>query len=274
MSLTSPEYKFIARMLQDRTGVQLGDNKQSLVESRLAVFLLRSEFSNPRQLLAQLRYKEDEDLKRKIIEAILINETSFFRDAHPFHCIKDFVLPELIKKRKATQNLSIWSAACSSGQEVYSIAMTLYECFPQVDQWKLSLTASDISLDILEKAQAGLFKQLEVNRGLPAKFLVRFFKRERLRWKIDPRIKKMVQFRQINLIEPWSFIGRQDIILLRNVLFYFDIETRKTVLSRIRQHLKPDGFLFLGASETTLNIDKAFEQVKFGRTICYRLKDV
>jgi chemotaxis protein methyltransferase CheR len=272
MSLTPRDYEFIRKMLSDNTGVQLGDSKQILVESRLAAFVMRNGQSTVRKVLSQLRFKPDSEFQRKITEAILINETSFFRDAHPFNCIKDFVLPDLIEKRAKRRQLSIWSAACSSGQEVYSIAMTLHQYFPQVDPWNIELTASDISMDMLERAQTGLFRQLEVNRGLPAQFLVRYFQRQGLRYKIDPRIRKMVQFRRINLIEPWPYIGQQDVILMRNVLIYFDMDTRKAVLARVRRHLKPDGFLFLGASETTLNIDKAYEQVRFGRTICYRLK--
>ena len=274
MSLTPFDYKFIRRLLVNETGVQLGDSKQVLVESRLASFIQRNKLGSLRQLMSSLRLNRDIDFQRKVIEAILINETSFFRDAHPFDCLKEKVFPELLEKRKEQKSLSIWSAACSSGQEAYSVAMTLHEYFPEVDNWNLELTASDISLDMLERAQSGTFKQLEVNRGLPARLLVRYFQQQGLRWKIDPLIKKMVQFRRINLIEPWPYIGRQDIILMRNVLIYFDMETRKSVLARVRQHLKPDGYLFLGAAETTLNIDKAYEQVRHGRTICYRLKNV
>jgi chemotaxis protein methyltransferase CheR len=183
------------------------------------------------------------------------------------------VFPDLLKRREAERKLSIWSAACSSGQEPYSIAMLLRENF-NLPGWTFSILGTDFCNSILERARTGLYRQMEVNRGLPAKLLARYFVQQGLHWQLRPEILAAVTFRPLNLAEPWpSTIPPADIIFLRNVMIYFDVETRKAILGRVRRLLRPDGYLFLGCAETTLNLDDGFQRVQTEKFVCYKLKD-
>jgi len=178
-----------------------------------------------------------------------------------------------MKRRAAERKLAIWSAACSSGQEPYSIAIAISEQF-SVPGWTFSILGTDFCSTILERARKGLYRQLEVNRGLPAKLLTRYFTQQGLHWQLKPEILAMVTLQFMNLSEPWSAaIPPADIIFLRNVLIYFDVQTRKEILARVRRILRPDGFLFLGCAETTLNLDAEFQIVQAKNYVCYKLKD-
>jgi chemotaxis protein methyltransferase CheR len=199
------------------------------------------------------------------------SETSFFRDLHPFEALRTSVIPGLIAKRAAERTLTIWCAATASGQEPYSIAMLLREHFPQLAGWKVMLVASDISEAMLSRARAGAYSQIEINRGLPAPLLVKYFRRIDGEWQIAEDMRRAIDFRRVNLTAAWPFLPAMDIIMMRNVLIYFDVPTKKAVLARVRRQLRPGGFLFLGGGESTLNLDDAFAPARFGKAICYQL---
>ena len=211
------------------------------------------------------------DLEADITEALTTNETYFFRDVHPFDALKTVVLPELIKARSAERRLSIWCGASSTGQEPYSMAMLLYDEFPQLLSWKVDFIATDYSEETLQRAREGAYNQLEVNRGLPAHKLTKHFTYDGVVWRLKDRLRKMVQFRHLNLLKPWPGMPKLDLVFLRNVLIYFDLPTKQAILGKIRDRLQPDGFLFLGAAETTMNIDNEFQRRSVGRTSCYHL---
>ena len=199
------------------------------------------------------------------------NETSFFRDLHPFQALKTTIIPDLLKARASERVLNIWSNACSSGQEVYTIAMLIKESFPELGGWKVRLIASDLSSKILEKAKAGLFTQTEVSRGLPMPYLLKYFCKEGIQWKLKDEIRSMVEFHPINLIESFpTAVSRMDIVFLRNVLIYFSPETKTSILNRVRTSIRNDGYLFLGGSETTMNLNVKFEKQQTGSAVYYR----
>jgi len=200
------------------------------------------------------------------------NETWFFRDLQPFQALRTVVLPALIASRAVERRLNIWYAACSRGQEPYSIAMLLRENFPGRRNWNVRLMATDISTSVLERAQRGHYSQLEINRGLPAPPLARYFSREGMDWVISDELRRSVEFRSFNLAEPWREFPASDIVFLRNVLIYFDVETKKTILAQMRRALRADGCLFMGGAETTLNLDDRSERMPYETTDYYRLR--
>jgi chemotaxis protein methyltransferase CheR len=197
------------------------------------------------------------------------NETTFFRDVAPFEALRRHVVPELLAS-KATGRIQIWCGACSSGQEPYSVAMALREDFPAVAEQRTSLLATDLDSSILERARRGSYSHLEVNRGLPAPFLFRFFMPRGTEWQIREEIRQAVEFRELNLIGSWPALPRMDIVFLRNVLIYFDAATKREILLRIRDVMAPRGYLFLGSTETLFNLDDKFERVEIGRAVCFR----
>jgi len=182
------------------------------------------------------------------------------------------LIPELIQRRARQRSLNIWSAACSTGQEPYSLAMLLRDHFPELHSWQTRILASDLSTEVLARARMGRFTQLEINRGVPVHLLVRYFKRQGLYWHVIDEIIRMIDFQVINLIGSWPSIVPMDIILLRNVLMYFDAESKSQVLNRIARLLAPDGYLILGGSETTFFNNDSFERVELERSTIYRLK--
>ncbi|QBI21258.1 protein-glutamate O-methyltransferase CheR [Egibacter rhizosphaerae] len=271
MSLAPADFDYVRTLVRDEAAIVVEPGKSYLVESRLAPVARRHGLQTIDRLVQQLR-RGSPRLRDEVVEAMTTNETSFFRDVHPFTSLEERVIPELMQRRAARRQLVFWSAACSSGQEPYSVAMLLREKFPQLASWNVRIVASDISAEMLGRAAAGRFSQLEVNRGLPARYLAKYFQREGAEWQISDEIRRMVEFRAVNLIQPWPRMPPVDVLLLRNVLIYFDHGTKREILARCRQTLQPDGFLFLGAPETTLNVDPAFDRVQHGQTICYQLK--
>ena len=272
MSIDARHFEYIRKLLREQSGIALEDGKEYLVETRLTPFAKQEGFASLGDLIARLRRHSLNGLHIKVVEALTTGETRFFRDSHPFEALKTSIFPELIEKRSAQRRLSVWSAAASSGQEPYSVAMLLAEHFPELANWNLQFIASDISDEVLEQAQRGCYSQLEIHRGLPQPLRKKYLQRQGTTWQISEQIRRKVEFRKINLIHPWSLLPPMDIILMRNVLIYFDVETKKTVLRKVRQTLKPDGYLFLGSSETTLNLDEAFRIVQFDKTVCYQLR--
>jgi len=274
MSLTTAEFGYIQRLVLEQSGIVLDDDKQYLAESRLQPLARRAGFNSLSSLVASLLARKFDGIHRQVVEAMTTNETSFFRDFHPYEALRKSVLPQFMHKRASSKELNIWSAACSSGQEPYSIAMLLQEDFRGMAGWNVRLIASELSAEMLTRAREGRYSQLEVNRGLPAKLLVKYFRQQGADWQIAEDLRKCVEFVAINLAGFWPALPPMDIILMRNVLIYFGVETKKAILRKARQVLKQDGLLFLGGAETTFNLDDSFERVQFERTICYQVRKV
>ena len=272
MSIDADDFAFVQTLLRTQSGMVIEAGKEYLVEARLAPVAQQAGCASLKDLITRLRAPASDALGQKVIEALAIYETQFFRDPHLFKSLKTSILPDLIAKRTAVRRLRLWCAAASSGQEPYSVAMLLAEHFPQLADWNVQLLASDISDTVLEQAQQGQYSPLEVNRGLPAPLLTKYFHRQGTRWQISAQIRRRVEFRNINLIQAWPPLRPMDLILMRNVLIYFDVETKKATLGKVRRLLQSDGYLFLGSAETTLNLDDAFTRAQFDQTVCYQLR--
>jgi chemotaxis protein methyltransferase CheR len=270
--VTPQSFAYLQKLLLRRTGTLLEAGKEYVVETRLHGLASSEGFGSVAALLEGVQTEEESGpLHVRVAEAMLNGETSFFRDLYPFEALRETLLPELIAKRDVTRPLNIWSAATASGQEAYSVAMLLLESFPQIAR-RVRLIASDVSVGMLDRARAGVFSQIEVNRGLPARLMLKYFDREDAEWRLKPVVRQMVEFHQINLAEPWPPLPAMDIILMRNVLLYFSLETRKAILARVVGTLRPDGYLFLGGGETALVTDRSFESLRVGKAMCYRVR--
>jgi chemotaxis protein methyltransferase CheR len=270
-SISSVDFDYLRQLVQQHSAVVLDGGKTYLAELYLQQIAESAGFATITELIAYLRQQTLSELHIQTVEALVTNETSFFRDNYPFEALRQFVLPELIKKRRIERSLNIWCAACSNGQEPYSIAMLIREHYPLLGNWSLQIIASDFSSKVLTRARQGRYNQLEIKRGLPKNLREKYFRQQESEWQIKDEIRHMVDFQQINLLHSWSSLPTLDIIFLRNVLIYFDIPTKKALLKKAQQQLRPDGFLFLGSGETTLNLDESFERVQFNKSICYRL---
>lgn len=266
-------FEFVRKLVADRAAIVLEPNKLYLVDARLGPVATRHGYTSVPALCDALAGRPLGPIHEQIVEALTTNETSFFRDVAPFEALKKTILPDMLLKRAAKRELAIWSAACSSGQELYSIAFTLREHFPTLSSWKVRLFGTDLSAQMVERAEKGVYNQAEVNRGLPAAFLVKYFQRQGLHWQLDPSIRAMTAWRRLNLIENWvPAVEPMDVVFLRNVLIYFSPETKKSILAQVRRVLRPDGYLFLGGAETTLNLDSSFERFPCDGAVCYRMR--
>lgn len=266
------DWSILQDLMSAEAGIQLRSESEPMVISRLERLALDQRWLNYHEVIDRLRQDPWGSTRELVLEALLIHETSFFRDLHPFESLRLEILPTLIAEGMARRTLRCWSAACSSGQEPYSLAMLIAESFPELLSWNLQLSASDLSTEIVERARAGRFRQPEVNRGLPAPYLVKYFRREGLDWVIADELRRRIHFFEHNIFEPCHHLPPQDLIMFRNVLIYFAEERRLQALERVQQALRPGGFLILGAAEAALQKDSAFEQLRLGRTICYRRK--
>jgi chemotaxis protein methyltransferase CheR len=261
------DFQYLGRLLKERSGLTLGDDKGYLLENRLVPVARRHGLKDLDDLVASLRGGGGEALVRDVVEAMTTNESFFFRDKKPFDQFTSIVLPHLLKARAASRSFRIWSAACSSGQEPYSLAMILRENAAKLSGWRYEIVATDISREILAKAKAGIYSQFEVQRGLPISLLVKYFKQDGEKWQIDPSLRAMVQFRELNLLEDMRALGTFDVIFCRNVLIYFDQTTKGRVLARMAQVMADDGFLYLGGAETVLGITDRFQPITGERGI-------
>ncbi len=271
MTIGAADFGFVRDLVHKRSAIILEEGKEYLVESRLATLARSEGFGSVDQLIAELRTRSMNGLHRKVVEVMTTNETTFFRDAYPFEALHSTILPEIMRRNGARRRLSIWSAACSTGQEPYTIAMLIREHFPALLGWDLTILGTDICTDVLARAVTGRYTQIEVNRGLPVTYLVKYFTKRDLQWQISDDIRRMVEYRELNLIDPWGGLASVDLVFLRNVLIYFDIETKKTILGKVRQIIHPEGYLYMGGAETTLNLDAAYERVTMGRAVVHRL---
>ncbi len=271
MGISSTDFAYLRKLVREHSAIALNEDKEYLAELHLEPLAEIAGFDSIASLVKLLQTEPFNSLHLQVIEALVTYETSFFRDIYPFEALKNSVLPELLKNRKQEKSLNIWCGACSSGQEPYSIAMLIREHFPMLAKWRVNIIASDFSSKALARACKGRYNKLEIQRGLSEKLRNKYFQQQDNEWQIQEQIRSLVEFRQMNLIQSWSSLPQMDIIFLRNVLIYFDTETKKTVLGKVRQLLKPNGYLFLGGGETTIHLDSSFKQVKLGKCVCYRL---
>ncbi|SFK43926.1 CheR family methyltransferase [Geodermatophilus ruber] len=269
MTLTATSFDWVRQLVHRESAIVLAPGKEYLVEARLLPIAREMGLPDVGQLVDSVRSRPSPEHTRKIVEALTTNETSWFRDGDPFTALTSTVLPALLATRKPHDRLQIWSAACSSGQEPYTIAMLLEDALPNAGT-RVSITATDLSRDMVERTRAGRFSQLEINRGLPAPMLVRHFTRAGSEWEVAPTLRRMVTARECNLAAPLPPMGPFDVVYLRNVLIYFDLPTKQAILRRVRALMRPDGWLFLGAAETTLGVDDSWERVVTGRSSAYR----
>jgi len=263
--VTPLDYDFLRKCLKERSGLVLSADKQYLVESRLLPVARKAGFGNLGGLVASLRRGHDKALMTKVVEAMMTNESLFFRDKVPFDNARSLVLPALMAARRNSRTIRIWCAAASTGQEPYSLAMLLKEMERSIGGWRIDVVASDLSNEALEKARQGLYSQFEVQRGLPIQLLIKYFTQVGDMWQIAPEIRAMVKYRQLNLLSDFSHLGIFDLIFCRNVLIYFDRETKIGLLSRLARVIAHDGYLVLGAAETVVGLTESFKVVTEAR---------
>jgi len=269
MTIATSDFTFVTQMIRQRSSIDLQPGKEYLVESRLAPVARSLGERDVAGLVARLR-RGDLQLEHAVVDALTTNETSWFRDAHPFEALKHQILPDLLKNSTSRQ-ITIWSAACSSGQEAYSLSMLLLDWLPLHPGWTARIHGSDISRKMVDRARAARYSQLEVNRGLRAPYLVKHFNQVGREWVLRPVVTSMCRFEQGNLSLPPIGVPTSDIVFLRNVLIYFDLATKRAVLGNVRRVLRPGGFLVLGGAESTLNLDPAFQRMEIGKAVVFKL---
>jgi chemotaxis protein methyltransferase CheR len=268
---TNSEITWLCKMICDKSGICLTEDKVYLIESRLEPLIKANGHHTLSQLIAELHNVTWSELHDRVVEALTTNETYFFRDGAPFDALRDKLIPDLIKKRGHEKKLRLWCGAASTGQEPYSIMMTLNEHFPELMNWDISLLATDISEKVIARCKAGRYSQLEIERGLPPALLQRYFTKNGVHWDVQPSLRTRIEFRQLNLLDSWFNLGRFDIVFMRNVLIYFDVDTKRSLFGKVRKVLAQDGYLLLGGAESPLNIDNHFVRFPYDRAGVYRL---
>lgn len=267
-SVITPEnYEFLKREVYREAGIVLDETKRYLIEMRLAPILDHERIATLNDLCALLKATAGPALRQKVVEAMTTNETLFFRDDAPFEALKTVILPELLEKRKNVRKLRFWSAAASSGQEAYSLAMILLDL--GLENWDIRILGTDLNHQILKRAREGRYSQLEISRGLPPEYLAKYFRRVGAEYQIDERARKMTEFIPCDLRQSMAALGPFDIVFCRNILIYFDIETKKRILAEIGKVLMPKGLLLLGCAESTHNLSTFFKKRTVGKTSFY-----
>ncbi|MGO9004411.1 MAG: CheR family methyltransferase [Beijerinckiaceae bacterium] len=251
------DFDALRRFLSHSSGLSLDADKAYLAESRLAAIIERTGCADLGQLMRRLNGGADPELSQEIIDAMMTNETFFFRDRLPFDSFRKIILPQLLEARRNVRRLRIWCCACSRGQEPYSLAMIIDEEAQKLTGWNVEILATDLSRSVLAGAREGLYSQFEVQRGLPISYLLRYFRQEGDRWRINEHLRSRVRFEELNLMSDFRRLGRFDVIFCRNVLIYFDVPTKKNVLGRLVQALPPDGYFLMGAAETVVGLTDA-----------------
>ena len=255
------DFDTLSTMLKRQSGLVLTMDKAYLLESRLTPVARKWNLAGVAELAEALRLRNDPVQLRDVTEAMTVNETFFFRDKRPFDLFEQIMLPAMIKARTTKRALRIWSAAASSGQEAYSLAMLIKERGPELAGWTIDIVGTDLSSEMVERAQTGVYTSFEVQRGMPVKLLVKYFTRSGDKWQIAPMIRSGVQFRRHNLLHDFTLLGHFDIVFCRNVLIYFDVETKGKILQAIRKQMPADGYMVLGAAETVMGITDTFAPV-------------
>jgi len=271
MAINPKTFEYFRTLVQMRSAIVLEPGKEYLVESRLAPVARAEGLASVDELAEHLAKSTVSPLHSRAVESMTTNETTFFRDIHPFEALRTNILPRLITARAATRRLNIWSAACSTGQEPVTVAMTIKEHFPTLANWTISFLGTDLSSAVLARAKVGKFSQLEVNRGLPAPLLLKYFTKVGMDWIVRDDIRTMIEYREMNLAAPWPSLPQMDILFMRNVLIYFDTTTKKEILRRVRATVRPDGYFLLGSAETTMSLDDKFKRADIGRAAVYQL---
>lgn len=266
MNLTKNEFDVIRGLVRERAGIVLEEGKEYLVESRMAALLRTKVIASLGDLMKGLGEKS-KDVEELVVDALTTNETSFFRDGKPWELLRECILPELVERCRAKREINIWCAASSSGQEPVSLALLMRDSFPEIANWNVRIVATDISEDMLERCRSGIYSQLEVSRGLPSSMLVRYFEKEGVKWKVSAAVRKMIEYRWLNLMEPLPILPPIDLVMIRNVLIYFDEETKLGILGRIQKVLRPNGYLMLGTAETARSAP--FDRVKNEKSSYY-----
>ena len=256
--MTPPDYEYLRKLLRDHSGLDLSADKQYLIESRLLPLARKAGIAGISELVQKMKGGAA-SLVTQVVEAMTTNETFFFRDKVPFDHFRDSIMPEVLKARAGRKSIRIWCAAGSTGQEPYSLAMCLKEMGAALTGWRVEIVATDLSQEVLEKSKAGIYSQFEVQRGLPIQMLVKYFKQTGELWQINADIRAMIQHRQLNLLHDFSQLGVFDVIFCRNVLIYFDQDTKINIFNRLAKATEPDGFLVLGAAETVVGLTDAFK---------------
>jgi chemotaxis protein methyltransferase CheR len=259
--VTPIEYDYLRKILKERSGLVLSSDKQYLVESRLLPIARKTGLSGLGDLVQKLKAPGAEALIVEVVEAMTTNESFFFRDKIPFDHFRDAIMPALLAARGSQRRVRIWCAAASTGQEPYSLAMCLKEMTDKIAGWRVDILATDLSTEVLEKAKAGIYSQFEVQRGLPIQLLVKYFTQIGETWQVVPEIRNMVQYKPYNLLTDFGALGTFDAVYCRNVLIYFDQQTKVDVLERIARITEADGYLVLGAAETVVGLTEAFKPI-------------
>lgn len=263
--MNDQDFEVLRTTLLNRSGLSISQEKMYLVETRLLPIAQKKGLSSVEELIHEISRNRDADVVTEVVEAMATHETFFFRDRTPFDNFTDVILPDLLQKRAAGRRIRIWCAACSSGQEPYSLAMLLRDRQKELDGWSVEIVATDMSNAIVEKAMAGEYNHFEVQRGLPSRYLQRDFVQDGKRWAVAEPLRQNVGFQVCNLLDDLTPLGRFDAVFCRNVLIYFDVETKIDVLGRIRSVMADDGYLLLGAAETTVGLSKRFGPVAESR---------
>jgi chemotaxis protein methyltransferase CheR len=270
--VTNAEFDDLRRVLQEACGVALDESKRYLIDGRLGPVLRRLGLASVSEFAARLSAQPFGPLRSELVEALVTTESSFFRDLHPWETLAKTVIPELLERRARERRIDFWCAATAAGQEPYTLALLLRERFAEILQtWRVSILATDVSRTMLERARAGRYSQVEANRGLPAALLLKYFRQDGLEWELHEDVRRMVEFRELNLCRPWPTLPPCDAMLLRNVMIYFTPEDKKAILARAARVLRPNGYLLLGAAETTHNLDAPFQRASELKSGFYRL---
>jgi chemotaxis protein methyltransferase CheR len=270
----SPEsYKFLQDYVYRESGIVLEDDKHYLLQARLLPILKKEQLRTIDDICSKLR-AGNPDLKPRVVEAMTTNETLFFRDPAVFDALKTTLIPALMKGRETSRRLSFWSAAASSGQEAYSLAMLLLEMGLASQGWTIQIVGTDLSNHVLDRARQARYMQIEVNRGLPAQYLVRYFSKQGLEWQLKDNVRSMVTFQKFDLRQSPNALGMFDVVLCRNVLIYFDVPTKKKILGGLRSVMRDDGCLLLGGAEAILDLDGNYARQVVGQASVYFKKAV
>ena len=264
------DFEMVRKLVRERAGIVLEPRQEYLVDSRLKTLARRRGIERLDLLFEQLRLGGDAKLVAEAVEALTTNETSFFRDLEPFEALKGSVLPELLRARAERRTLRIWSAAASSGQEAYSLLMMLRDSFPQVSDWRLELLGTDLSSAMVRRAQAATYTSFEARRGMGDARTSRWLEPVGEDFRVREELRRLAEFREMNLVAPFPPMPTFDLVLLRNVLIYFDVETKRQILKKIRAVLPADGVLLIGATESLLGVDESWKTIRIGRTTTYR----
>jgi len=270
MEIDDACFAVVTKFVYERAAIVLPEGKRYLVEARLTPVLRTHELPAFPDLVAEIRKNPSGACASDVVDAMTTNETSWFRDRNPFDALKSQVIPELIERNSEKKKLNVWCGAASTGQEPYSLALLLCEHFPELRDWSVKIQATDLSPTVLKQAASGSYGQVEMGRGLPAPLLTKYFTREGMSWVLAEEVRSLVEFSELNLIDRWPAMPQSDLVFLRNVLIYFDTETKHDILERVSKQMEPHAYLFLGGAESTAGVHDGFERHTLGKSAAYR----